>query len=60
MIEVNSRFSKYDLKEMKKEKKNPLNMEILRPIHDEEFEIVPFGEDPSKCFNIGKEQPDLV
>jgi len=48
------------LKEQKKEKKNPLNAKLLRPIPDGEFELVPFEDDPSKNFKIGKDLPELV
>ena len=35
-------------------------MEILRPIPDGDFELVPFGDDPSKCFKIGKGLSELA
>ena len=35
-------------------------MEILRPIPDGVFELIPFGDDPSKCFKIGKGLPELA
>jgi len=54
MIELDSRFSKSGLKEQKKEKKDPLNDEILRPVPDGDFELIPFGDDPSKNFKISK------
>ena len=60
MIELDPRFTKSDRKEQKKEKKDPLNMETLRPIPDGNFDLVPFRDDPSKCFKIGKELLELV
>jgi len=35
-------------------------MEILKHIPDGDFELVPFGDDPSKCFKINNESPELV
>jgi len=57
LVELDPGFSKEDLKEQKREKKDPLNAKILRPIPDGEFESVPFGNDPSKNFKIGKDLP---
>jgi len=60
LVELDPTFTKEDLKEQKREKKDPLNAKLLRPIPDEEFELVPFGNDLSKNFNIGKDLPELV
>jgi len=60
LVELDPRFTKEDLKELKREKKDPLNAKLLRPIPDGEFELVPFGNDPSKNFKIGKDLPELV
>jgi len=60
LVELDPRFTKEDLKEHKREKKDPLNAKLLRPILDGEFELVPFGDDPSKCFKIGKDLPELA
>jgi len=60
LVELEPRFTKEDLKEQKREKKDPLNAKLLRPILDGEFERVPFGSDPSKNFKIGKDLPELV
>jgi len=60
LVELDPRFTKEDLKEQKREKKDSLNAKLLRPIRDGEFELVPFGNDPSKNFKIGKDLPELV
>jgi len=60
LVEFDPMFTKEDLKEQKREKKDPLNAKLLRPIPDGEFELVPFGNDPSKNFKIGKDLPELV
>jgi len=60
LVELDPRFTKEDLKEQKREKKDPLNAKFLRPIPDGEFKLVPFGDDPSKNFKIGKGLPELV
>jgi hypothetical protein len=60
LVELDPRFSKEDLKEQKREKKDPLNAKLLTPIPDGEFELVPFRNDPSKNFKIGKDLPELV
>jgi hypothetical protein len=57
LIELDPRFTKLERKQLKKEKKEPLNMEILRPIPDGHFELIPFGDDPAKCFKLGKGIP---
>ena len=54
LIELNPRFTKSERKELKKEKKDPLNVEILRLIPDEDFELISFGDDSTKCFKLGK------
>jgi len=33
-------------------------VEILRPIPDRDFELVSFGNDPTKCFKLGKGIPE--
>ncbi|KAK2379993.1 hypothetical protein QL285_067729 [Trifolium repens] len=58
MIELDSRFSKRDLKEQKK--KVPLDKEILHTIRGCKFETIPFGKDPYKGVEIGGGLPDLV
>jgi len=60
LVELDPRFTKEDLKEQKREKKDPLNTKLLRPIPDGEFELVPFGNDPSKNFKIDKDLAELV
>jgi len=60
LVEFDPRFTKEDLKEQKRVKKDPLNAKLLRPIPDSEFELVPFGDDPSKNFKIVKDLPELV
>ena len=60
MVELDPRFTKEDLKEQKREQKDPLSAKLLRPILDGEFELVPFGDDPSKNLKIGKDLPELV
>jgi len=60
LVELDLRFTKEDLKEKKREKKDPLNAKLLRPIPDGEFELVPFKNDPSRNFKIGKHLPELV
>jgi hypothetical protein len=35
-------------------------MEVLRPIPDGDFELIPFGDDPTKCFKLGKGIPELA
>ena len=60
LVELDLRFTKEDLKEQKREKKDLLNAKLLRPIPDGEFELVPFGNDPSINFKIGKDLPKLV
>ena len=54
LIVLDPRFSKSEWKELKKENKDPLNVEILRPIPDGDFELAPFGDDPTRCFKLGK------
>jgi len=39
LVELDPRFTKEDLKERKREKKDPLNVKLLRPIPDGEFEM---------------------
>ncbi|MCI79134.1 hypothetical protein A2U01_0100405, partial [Trifolium medium] len=51
-VKLNARLSKKELKEPKKEKKELLSKEILRPIPDGEFENLPFSEDTSKDVKI--------
>ena len=58
LIELDQRFTKLEWKELKKEKKDALNLEILRPIPDGDFELSPFGDDPTKCFKLGKGIPE--
>jgi hypothetical protein len=60
LVELDPRFTKEDLKEQKREKKDPLNAKLLRPIPDGEFQLLAFGSDPSKNFKIGKDLPELV
>jgi len=44
----------------KREQKDPLGVKLLRPIPNGEFELVPFRDNPSKNFEIGKDLPELV
>jgi len=60
LVELDPRLTKEDLKEQKREQKDPLNAKLLRPIPDGEFELVPFGDDLSKNFKIAKDLPELV
>jgi len=60
LVELDPMFTKEDLKEQNREKKDPLNAKLLRPIPNGEFELVPFGDDPSKNFKIGKDLSELV
>jgi len=48
LVKLDPKFTKEDLKEQKWEKKDPLHAKLIRPIPDGEFELVPFGNDPSK------------
>lgn len=50
-VEIDSRFRKSELKELKK--KDPLEKEILRHMPNGEFELILFGEDLTKKFEIG-------
>jgi len=58
LIELDPRFKKSERKEQKKEKKDPFNVEILCPIPNGDFELIPFGDDPSRCFKHGKGIPE--
>jgi len=60
LVELDPRFTKEDLKEQKREKKDPLNAKLLRPIPDREFELVLFENDPTENFKIGKDLLELV
>jgi len=60
LIELDPRFTKSERKELKKEKNDQLNVETLRLIPDGDFEQIPFGDDPTKCFKLGKGIPELV
>jgi len=55
LVELDPRFTKEYLKEQKREQKHPLNVKLLRPIPDGEFELVPFADDPSKNFKISND-----
>jgi len=57
LVELDPRFTKEDLKEQKREQKDSLNTKLLRPIPNGEFELVLFGDDPSKNFKIVKDLP---
>ncbi|XP_045791889.1 uncharacterized protein LOC123886628 [Trifolium pratense] len=64
-IDLDSRLSKKENKEEKKLRKenkeeDEASKEHHRPIPDGEFELVPFGEDPSKGVKIGTGLPDLA
>ncbi|KAK2397422.1 hypothetical protein QL285_058998 [Trifolium repens] len=64
-IELDSRHYKKDHKEekkLRKEKKeeDEVSKENFRPIPDGEFELVPFGEDPSRGVKIGAGLPELA
>jgi hypothetical protein len=60
LAELDPSFTKKDLKEQKREKKEPLNAKLLRPIPDGEFELVHFGNDPSKKFKIDNDLLEIV
>jgi len=60
LVELDPRITKEDLIEQKREQKDPFSAKLLRPIPDGEFDLVPFGDDPSKKFKIGKDLPELV
>ena len=60
LVELDPRFTKEDLKEQKREKKDLLNAKLLRPIVDGKFELVPFGDDRSKNFKIDKDLPKHI
>lgn len=60
MVELDPRFTKEDLREHGGKEEDPLSAKLLRPVPDGEFELVPFGDDPSKNFKIGKDLPELV
>jgi hypothetical protein len=60
LVELDPRYPKEDLREQEREKKDPLNVKLFRPILDREFKMVPFGDDPSKNFKIGNDLPELV
>jgi hypothetical protein len=60
LVELDPRFTKEDLKEQKREKKDSLNAKLLRPDPDGEFELVSFGSDSLKNFKIGKDLPEHV
>jgi hypothetical protein len=59
LIELDPCFTKSEWKELKKEKKDPLNVEIIHPIPSRDFELIPFGDDPTTCFKLGKGIPKL-
>ncbi|GAU32496.1 hypothetical protein TSUD_317030 [Trifolium subterraneum] len=60
-VELDARTSKKERKQEKKIGKDDLLIkESYRPIPDGEFELVPFGEDPTKGVKIGADLPDLV
>jgi len=48
LVELDPRFTKEDLKEQKREKKDPLNANLPRPILDDEFELLPFEDAPRR------------
>ncbi|GAU52019.1 hypothetical protein TSUD_418360, partial [Trifolium subterraneum] len=59
------RHSKQEHKEEKKLRKDKAegdaaSRDILRPIPDGDFELIPLGEDPSRNLKIGKDVPDLA
>jgi len=58
LTELDPRFSKSERKELKKEKKDCLNMEILGPIPDGDFELILFWDDPTRCFKLRKGIPE--
>ncbi|CAJ2673122.1 unnamed protein product [Trifolium pratense] len=64
-IDLDSRFSKQenkDEKKLRKEKKedDEASQEHRRPVPDGEFELMPFGEDPSRAVKIGTGLPELA
>jgi len=48
LVELDPRFTKEDLKEQKREKKDPLNAKLLRPIPNGEFELIPLETTPRR------------
>ncbi|GAU19123.1 hypothetical protein TSUD_79460 [Trifolium subterraneum] len=60
-VELDARTSKKERKQEKKTMKDDLLVkENYRHIPDGEFELIPLGEDPTKCVMIGVDLPDLV
>ncbi|CAJ2674684.1 unnamed protein product [Trifolium pratense] len=64
-IDLDSRFSKQenkDEKKLRKDKKedDEASQEHRRPVPDGEFELMPFGEDPSRAIKIGTGLPELA
>ncbi|CAJ2632149.1 unnamed protein product [Trifolium pratense] len=64
-IDLDSRFSKKenkDEKKLRKEKKedDEASQEHRRQVPDGEFELMPFGEDPSRAVKIGTGLPELA
>ncbi|GAU32517.1 hypothetical protein TSUD_317240 [Trifolium subterraneum] len=65
LVDLDSRHSKQEHKDEKKLRKDKTkgdaaSRENLRLIPDEDFELIPLGEDPSKNLKIGKDVPDLA
>ncbi|CAJ2654250.1 unnamed protein product [Trifolium pratense] len=64
-IDLDSRFSKQENKDEKKLRKDgkeddEASQEHRRPVPDGEFELIPFGEDPSRAVKIGTGLPELA
>ncbi|CAJ2629814.1 unnamed protein product [Trifolium pratense] len=64
-IDLDSRFSKQESKDEKKLRKemkedDEASQEHRRPVPDGEFELMPFGEDPSRAVKIGTGLPELA
>ncbi|MCI35579.1 hypothetical protein A2U01_0056800 [Trifolium medium] len=64
-VDLDSRYSKKENKEEKKLRKeknesDEASKENYHPIPDGEFELIQFGEEPSRGVKIGTEPPDLA
>jgi hypothetical protein len=59
LVELDPRFTKEDLKEQKREKKDPLNAKLLRLIPDSEFELVPLETTPRRTSRSTRTFPNL-
>ncbi|MCI65660.1 hypothetical protein A2U01_0086918, partial [Trifolium medium] len=65
MVDLDSRLSKRENKEENRLRKDneqdkEANKQILRPIPDGNFELIPLGEDPNRGVKIGADLPAFV